>query len=168
MFVFRSTQPFLNIFSEKVSSFATKQYNEEEVTQHTEQTLSDVQIETSTKPEIVKENIGKEANQTDSAEVFQDVLRKINSLGERGKQMLYKLMDEIDARNDAEGVVLKRLVNETMNDKTLSEEDKRRRRRDLVLSSPLHRELTEDDADADAAIEEVYNLCYILYLINYC
>lgn len=126
-----------------------KQHNEEE-----RNATSDVRIETSTQPEVAKEQEEPKADQANSAEVFQDVLRKINSLGGRGKQMLRKLMDEIDAINEAEGVALKRLVNETMNDKTLSERDKRRRRRDLVLSSPLHRELTEDDEDADAAIVE--------------
>ncbi|XP_020281490.1 uncharacterized protein LOC109853612 [Pseudomyrmex gracilis] len=145
-----STSPTLNVSTEQISSPEMKQHNEEE-----RNATSDVQIETSTQSEIVKEQEESKTDRANSAEVqFQDVLRKINSLGNRGRQMLRKLMDEIDAINDAEGFALKRLVNETMNDKTLSERDKRRRRRDLVLSSPIHRELTEDDEDADAAIEE--------------
>lgn len=103
--------------------------------------------------EIV-DQIESENERVDSAEMFQDILRKIGSFGNRGRQMLRKLMDEIDAQS-VEGSVLRRLVNETMNDKRLSSETKRRRRRDLVLSSPLYRELTWEDDDDDAPLEEV-------------
>nr|XP_012137415.1 PREDICTED: uncharacterized protein LOC105662068 isoform X1 [Megachile rotundata] len=88
-----------------------------------------------------------------SAEVFQDVLNKINSLGFRGKKILKRLMDEIEEKGP-EGEALRRVVNETMNDQRLSDAEKARRRRDLILSSTLNRELTEDDEDDDAAIEE--------------
>lgn len=87
--------------------------------------------------------------------------------------MLHRLMKEIDARNNTEGAALKRLVSETMNDKTLSSEAKRRRKRDIVLSSPLHRELTEDGDDGDAPLEEVlllfHRLCtlFIISIANY-
>lgn len=108
----------------------------------------------STAQEIVKKQEESETGQMDSAEVFQDVLRKISSLGDRGKQMLRKLMDEIDARG-TEGDALRRLVNETMNDKKLSSEAKKRRKRDLVLSSPLYKDLMQDDEEGDTEIEEV-------------
>ncbi|XP_018317849.1 uncharacterized protein [Mycetomoellerius zeteki] len=112
------------------------------------------QMEPSMAQEIVKEQEESKTKQTNSEEVFQDVLRKINSLGDRGKQILHKLMDTIDMQAGAKGAALKQLVNDTMNDKKLSREAKRRRRRDLVLSSPLYQELTEEDEDGDAAIEE--------------
>lgn len=112
-------------------------------------------MESSTAREIVKEQEESKTKQTNFEEVFQDILQKINSLGDRGKQMLHKLMDVIDAQAGAKGVALKQLVNDTMNNKKLSSETKRRRRRDLVLSSPLYQELTEEDEDGDMALEEV-------------
>ncbi|XP_070157374.1 uncharacterized protein [Polyergus mexicanus] len=119
-------------------------------------TISNTQVKTGTAEEIAKkqEESKPKRNETNSAEVFQDVLRKINSLGNRGRQTLRKLMDEIDARSNSEGAALKRLVNETMNDKKLSNEAKRRKRRDFVLSSPMHQILTEEDEDGDVALEE--------------
>ncbi|XP_018059569.1 PREDICTED: uncharacterized protein LOC108694515 [Atta colombica] len=117
-------------------------------------TISNKQMESSMAQEIVKNQEESKTKQTNSEEVFQDVLRKINSFGNRGKQILHKLMDTIDMQAGAKGAALKQLVNDTMNDKKLSREAKRRRRRDLVLSSPLYQELTEEDEDGDAAIEE--------------
>lgn len=104
---------------------------------------------TTVKPEGKNEKAG-----ATSAEVFRDVLDKITSLGYRGKKILRRLMDEIEKKGP-EGEALRQAVNKTMNDRTLSDAEKRRRRRDLVLSSPLHKELTEEDEDDDAAIEEV-------------
>lgn len=101
------------------------------------------------------EESGTKGERTESAEVFHDVLRRIGSMGERGKNILRRLMDEMNARGAREGDTLRRLVNDTMNDGRLSSEAKRRRKRDLVLSSPLHRELTEEDADGEAPLEEV-------------
>ncbi|XP_029164286.1 uncharacterized protein LOC114935588 [Nylanderia fulva] len=115
-------------------------------------TISSTQMKTSTPEEIAKKQ--EESPKQNSGEVFQEILRKIISLGDRGREKLRKLMDEIDARSNSEGIALKRLVNETMNDKKLSKETKRRRRRDLVLSSPLHELLTVEDEDGDAALEE--------------
>lgn len=113
--------------------------------------------------EITRKQEESKAEQITSAEIFQEILRKINSLGDRGRQMLRKLMDEIDARNNSKGATLKRLVNETMNDKKLSDEAKRRKRRDLILSSPLHKLLTEEDKDGDAALEEVRIILFFLF-----
>lgn len=129
-------------------------------------TISNTQVKTETTEEIVKKQEEATPKQTNSAEVFQDVLRKINSLGNRGRQMLRKLMDEIDARSNSEGAALKRLVNETMNDKKLSNEAKRRRRRDLVLSSPMHQILTEEDEDGDVALEEVLVLLFFYFFFE--
>lgn len=100
-----------------------------------------------------------ESKEPTSGEVFRDVLDKINSLGYRGKKILKKLMDEIEKKGP-EGEALRQAVNKTMNDHTLSNAEKRRRRRDLVLSSPLHKELTEEDEDDDAAVEEVKQFMY--------
>ncbi|EZA60903.1 hypothetical protein X777_13105 [Ooceraea biroi] len=99
----------------------------------------------------IKEQEEFETKRVSSAEVFEDVLEKISSLGDRGKKILQKLMDEIDARGVARDNALKRLVNETMN-KTLSSTDKQRKRRDLTLKM-LHDELMEED-DGDAPLEE--------------
>lgn len=95
-----------------------------------------------------------ESTGSTSAEVFREVLDKINSLGYRGKKILKKLMDEVEKKGP-EGEALRRVVNETMTDQNLSDAEKKRRRRDLILSSPLHKELTKEDEDDDAAIEEV-------------
>ncbi|XP_014478804.1 PREDICTED: uncharacterized protein LOC106746578 [Dinoponera quadriceps] len=114
-------------------------------------TISDVRTETVVSRETMQAET--ENKRLDSAEMFQDVLRKISSLGSRGRQMLRKLMDEIDAQG-VEGEALRRLVNETMNDERLTSEAKHRRRRDLVLSSPLYRDLTWEDEDGDAPLEE--------------
>lgn len=124
-------------------------------------------MQSSTAREIVKEHEESETKQTNSEEVFQDVLRKISSLGDRGRQMLHKLMDTIDTQAGAKGATLKQLVNDTMNNKKLSSEAKRRRRRDLILSSPLYQELTEEDEDGDAALEEVCR-CFIPRLFISC
>jgi len=126
-------------------------------------TISSKQVESSTIREIVKGQKESKTKQTNSEEVFQDVLQKINSLGDRGKEMLHKLMDMIDTQTGTKGAALKQLVNDTMNNKKLSIEAKRRRRRDLVLSSPLYQELTEEDEDGDAAVEEV-KILFRLYI----
>ncbi|XP_076645280.1 uncharacterized protein LOC143354816 [Halictus rubicundus] len=96
---------------------------------------------------------GEQQGEPTSAEVVKDVLDKINSLGYRGKKILRKLMDEIE-KNGGETETLRKVVDETMKNQKLSEAEKRRRRRDLVLSSSLRAELTEEDEDADAAVEE--------------
>lgn len=121
---------------------------------HRDLTTSNAQKETIAAQETVKEREELENEQVDSMKMFQDILRKISSLGSRGRQMLRKLMDEIDAQG-VEGDTLRRLVNETMNDDRLSSKAKRRRRRDLVLSSPLYRDLTLEDKNGDAPLEEV-------------
>lgn len=173
---------YSNYFRAASSSFIEKQFNKEdlEIQQNSTHSLnvrptslkSNTQVETR-KHKVTKEQDESKAEQVSSAEVFQDVLHKINSLGDRGKEMLHRLMKEIDARNNTEGAALKRLVSETMNDKTLSSEAKRRRKRDIVLSSPLHRELTEDGDDGDAPLEEVlllfHRLCtlFIISIANY-
>ncbi|XP_078032859.1 uncharacterized protein LOC144467784 [Augochlora pura] len=88
-----------------------------------------------------------------SAEVVKEVLDRINSLGYRGQKIFKKLVTEME-KSGAETETLKRVVDETMKDQKLSEAEKRRRRRDLVLSSPLHKELTQEDDDEDAAVEQ--------------
>jgi len=127
-------------------------------------TVSSKQIESSTAREIGTEEEKSKTKQANFEETFQDVLRKINSLGNRGKQMLHKLMDTIDAQAGTKGAALKQLVNDTMNDKKLSSEAKRRKRRDLVLSSPLYQELTEEDEDGDAPLEEVVFPAYVFLM----
>ncbi|CAK9822366.1 hypothetical protein ANTRET_LOCUS911 [Anthophora retusa] len=109
--------------------------------------------ETTIEKVMVKLEEETKAAEQSSGEVFKDVLGKISSLGYRGKKILKRLMDEIEKKGP-ESESLRQVVNKTMNDRTLSDAEKRRRRRDLILSSPLHKELTEEDEDGDAAIEE--------------
>ncbi|XP_076166911.1 uncharacterized protein LOC143146454 isoform X1 [Ptiloglossa arizonensis] len=105
---------------------------------------------------IVKENSEPrgtpDSTEHTSAEVHR-ILNRINSLGYRGQKILKKLMYEIEKKGD-DGEALRRVVDETMNDKKLTDAERRRRRRDLILSSPLRKELTEEDAVGDAAVEE--------------
>ncbi|XP_050487818.1 uncharacterized protein LOC126872199 [Bombus huntii] len=112
-----------------------------------------LQSQTSKEKTTVNPEEKIEKAEASSAEVLRDVLEKVNSLGYRGKKILKKLMVEIEKKG-TEGEALWQAVNKTMNDQTLSDAEKRRRRRDLILSSPLHTELTEEDEDDDAAIEE--------------
>lgn len=82
-------------------------------------------------------------------EVFEDALQKINALGTRGKKVLNKLIQEIDHRDLQTEQMVKKVINE------VTEKEERRRKRDLLLSSPMGAQLSEDDEDGDAAIEEV-------------
>lgn len=90
-----------------------------------------------------------------SAEVFNNVLRQLNSLGRRGEQVLQKLVDEIDRRN-ADAQQLRQMLGNVMNNTNLSERQKKRIKRQLVLGSPVHSDFTEDaDSLEDAAVEKV-------------
>ncbi|XP_012256817.2 uncharacterized protein LOC105686493 isoform X2 [Athalia rosae] len=93
---------------------------------------------------------------TDSDEIFEEVLGKLHSLGSRGKNVLQKLMDEIEGEEDAESVAMRRIVDAAINGdgKPMSDEERARRKREIILSSPLNAELNEDDSEGDAAIEE--------------
>lgn len=124
-----------------------------------------LQSQTSKEKTTVNPEEKIEKAEASSAEVLRDVLEKVNSLGYRGKKILKKLIVEIEKKG-AEGEALWQAVNKTMNDQTLSDAEKRRRRRDLILSSPLHTELTEEDEDDDAAIEEVKWLLS-MYLVDH-
>lgn len=83
-------------------------------------------------------------NSTSSDEIVNDVVQKINSLGKRGKQLLRKLVHELD--RDAT-VNLTKIVDEEFlkND---------RLRRDLLLSG-LHAELNDDNNQPEDQVEEV-------------
>ena len=84
-----------------------------------------------------------------SAEVFGEVMRKIVSQGAKGKRIFQQLVDEIDDKE------LKKRLMMKMENITKVEEEKLRRRRDLLFTSPLQDELNKDDEEGDAAIEEV-------------
>lgn len=131
-----------------------KQYPHRSLNIHKPIHSSNAETETSTARIIVEKQAVSETKQESSAEVFQDILRKINSMGHRGKQVLQRLIEEIDARG-ATGDVLKQMVNESMNNQTLSMEIKQRKKRNLFLSSLLSAELMKEDEDGDAPLEEV-------------
>lgn len=84
-----------------------------------------------------------------SMEVFQDALQKISALGSRGKKVLNKLVQEIDHQDPKTEEMVKKVIHE------VTDREERRRKRDLYLSSPMGAQLSEDDEDDDAAIEEV-------------
>lgn len=91
---------------------------------------------------IIRENDNNSTVQPvqSSSEVFHDILSKITSMGDRGRRVLNKLMEEIKK-------------NQTLKDTM----DNRRKRRELILSSPLNKELNEEVVqDEDGIIEEVY------------
>ncbi|XP_043277168.1 uncharacterized protein [Venturia canescens] len=89
-----------------------------------------------------------------SAEVFNDVLQKLYSLGKRGEEVLHKLVDEVDRRN-SDARRLREMLGNVMNNASLSEREKKRLKRELVLGSPVHSDLAEDtDSAEDAALEK--------------
>ena len=99
--------------------------------------------------------------QIKSAEVFEDVVIKLKSLGDRGKKVLDRIVTEIDRIEiqDAEGKKLKESIGSIMSNDTLSEEDKKRLKRQVILGSPILNSFMEDtDPDEDAAIEKVISI----------
>ncbi|KAL7298526.1 hypothetical protein TKK_0008304 [Trichogramma kaykai] len=84
-----------------------------------------------------------------SEELYEDTLKKIQALGERGKKVLDRLVHEINREDPRSEEAVRRTV-----DAVATKEEQRRRKREIILSSPLATELTEDDQDGDAAIEE--------------
>ena len=85
-----------------------------------------------------------------SSEVYQDALKKLNALGERGKKVLDRLVKEINDRSPENEEVAKKIINE------VAVKEEKRRKRDLILSSPMSEQLSNDDDEADGAVEEVF------------
>lgn len=99
--------------------------------------------------EIEKKIVEIDDKDPTSAEIFGEVMRKIISQGEKGKKLFQQLVDEVDDQE------LKKRLMMKMENITKGEEENFRRRRELILSSPLRDELNKDDEEEDAAIEEV-------------
>ncbi|XP_043475237.1 uncharacterized protein LOC122506891 isoform X2 [Leptopilina heterotoma] len=93
-------------------------------------------------------NLESSENDPSSAEVFGEVMKKIVSQGERGKKLFQQLLSEIDDEKLKQRLMIK------LTSAAKIEEEKKRRKRDFILSSPLQDELSRDDEDEDAAIEE--------------
>ncbi|OXU28371.1 hypothetical protein TSAR_006422 [Trichomalopsis sarcophagae] len=112
----------------------------------TESTTKTPEVKTTTAESLIAEmssTLGPS-----SMEVFEDALHKISALGTRGKKVLNKLIQEINHRDPETEQMVKKVINE------VTEKEERRRKRDLLLSSPMGAQLSEDDEDGDAAIEE--------------
>lgn len=96
-----------------------------------------------------KSTINDTTEPSSSMEVFRDTLKKISALGDRGKKVLNRLIQEIDHRD----LQTERLIQQAV-DKVSDREKIERLKRDILLSSPIDT-LAIDDEDNDAAIEEV-------------
>lgn len=98
--------------------------------------------------ESKSKNFESSENEPSSAEVFGEVMKKIVSQGEKGRKLFQQLLSEIDDEK------LKQRLTVKLTSASKIEEEKKRRKRDFILSSPLHDELSRNDEDEDAAIEE--------------
>ncbi|XP_066996326.1 uncharacterized protein [Anabrus simplex] len=124
-------------------------------------------------------NVTNNANLT-SSEVFEDVLRKLQKLGPRGKSVLRKLNKQLGGKGTKNGAAYKDDGLEALREvvrQVLKEEDAEpvrsrhqksrarkqdassdgegRNRRHITLSSPLAESLTEHDEDGDVALESL-------------
>lgn len=91
-----------------------------------------------------------------SSEVFEDVLSRLQSLGSRGKTVLRKLMDEMGPEENEESEVIRNMISQVIEtDENMTDGERDRKRRQIILSSPLNQELNQDDSEGDAALEEV-------------
>ncbi|XP_058789879.1 uncharacterized protein LOC131663465 isoform X2 [Phymastichus coffea] len=82
-----------------------------------------------------------------SKEVFEDALHKISALGQRGRKVLNKLIEEINHRDPETEQMVKKVIEE------VTDREEKRMKRDLFLSSPMAEQLSGDDEDDDAAVE---------------
>lgn len=90
-----------------------------------------------------------------SEEIVSDVVQKINSLGKRGKQLLRKLVHELDQEDhESPTINLTKIIDEEFAKNA-------RARRDLLLSG-LHAELNDDNNQPEDQVEEVIRL-YIVF-----
>ncbi|KAK0097930.1 hypothetical protein PV326_012702 [Microctonus aethiopoides] len=89
-----------------------------------------------------------------SAEVLQDVIEKIHSLGIRGRKLVEKLISGIDTTQLETSDKLKIILENIMTNSSISDLEKIRIKRHLTLFSSLSSDLNSDDIDEDAAIEK--------------
>ena len=102
----------------------------------------------------------KEEAVATSSEVFEDVLRRLKKLGDRGRSVLGRLNEQMGDMDNAD----KRERNGTVDLNTLRsiiremlhEETSNRSKRGIALSSPsLHQDFNMHDEEKNAALEEV-------------
>jgi hypothetical protein len=122
--------------------------------------------------ESQRTNATREENDNSSAltsnEVFEDVLRRLQRLGGRGRTVLSRLneqMGDIIPKNESESGyeelnILRNMVRDVLweqsESKNMSEGQLGRNRRGITLGTPsLQKSLNMDAEDEDAAIEEV-------------
>ncbi|CAG5100018.1 Similar to CWC27: Spliceosome-associated protein CWC27 homolog (Pongo abelii) [Cotesia congregata] len=89
-----------------------------------------------------------------SAEVFKDILQKINSLGTRGRRVIDKLITTLDeSKNETHNWT--KMLHNVIQNSTILPAEKKRLKRQLFLSNPLQEALgTAVEDDEDAAVEE--------------
>lgn len=113
-------------------------------------------------PQIPKtEKIIETIVEPSSLEIFQEALEKLKNLGDRGKKYLNKLLEEVDNRDPATQKLVQNVINEAV------EKVQRRRKRELILSSYMGAELSKDDEDEDAAVEEVLNQILLIFILYF-
>ncbi|KAJ9583465.1 hypothetical protein L9F63_022190 [Diploptera punctata] len=94
-----------------------------------------------------------------SSEVFEDVLRRLQKLGDRGRSVLGRLNDQMkdldSGRNETRDLnTLRNIIREMLHDDG-SNSTSNRTKRGITLSSPsLKDSLNEHDEEKDAALEE--------------
>uniref|UniRef100_A0A0C9RP70 NAB6_0 protein n=1 Tax=Fopius arisanus TaxID=64838 RepID=A0A0C9RP70_9HYME len=119
-------------------------------------TTTESSTETMTSPESLQvgETIkGPGAPRTASSEVLEDVLKRIDALGDRGKRVLEQLSLNLRERQ----------MNENKGNEPNKIIETKREKRQLVLSSAsLVDELTRHDAEEDLAVEKV-TLSFFFY-----
>lgn len=122
------------------------------------QTTTTTKTTTTTTKSTIVQDTSNQTYEGNSDEVFEEVLAKLQTLGIRGKNVLRKLIDEIGDDENPERNYLRKIVDDAVNNDRgngMSSEERARRRRDIILSSPLNAEFNDDDSDGNAAIEEV-------------
>lgn len=90
---------------------------------------------------------------TASSEVYEDVLRKINGLGNRGRKVIEKLIDHLN-NTEITSTNLTDVLNNVVMNSTLTDIEKTRIKRQLILSTPLASILSNDQDDDENIASE--------------
>ncbi|KAJ8947829.1 hypothetical protein NQ318_009973 [Aromia moschata] len=101
-------------------------------------------------------------NNSEKSEIISDILNKLKSLGEDAGTVLKKVNEEFTQRKHNEGDPVidmkgRHYSKPTVNYNDYVDQARRRRRRDLILSTAS--EMNRDDEEHDQGIEENYRFC---------
>ncbi|XP_074113625.1 uncharacterized protein LOC141536786 [Cotesia typhae] len=132
---------------------ALEQKTEQTIIENEKTTPESKKNDFTEKEEINQVKADENLEQT-SAEVFKDILQKINSLGTRGRRVINKLITTLDkAKNETHDWT--KVLHNVIQNSTILPAEKKRLKRQLFLSSPLQEALgTTVEDDEDAAVEE--------------